>query len=148
MIHNNQRRHYRRAVLALLEQEVKYYPATVKKLAEIKEGLIMDGGTGEPGVVRGGGHGDPTARKAMTLCASYEITYMSHMVQAIERGRSEFCAKDTLQRMRFVELRFWDCSLTTVGIAQRLDVSEQTVVQWRIKFLELVAMYAGWRLAP
>lgn len=142
-------REYRSRVLSLLETEVKLYHETVRRLKEGKEDIIYERKSEPDSInIKSPGVGDPTSKKAMAIYNSHEIANMGKTVRAIERAKDEFCQKEPGLRMRYIDLRFWDGKLTNAGIAAELKMGESTVRTWRGKFLELVAMYLGWRLVP
>lgn len=142
-------REYRQRVLALLETEVKLYHETKQRLAEMTDDVIWENHKQlAERNIKSPGRGDPTAKKSMLLYSNAVISSMDKMVRAIERARDEFCQQDTLIRLRFLHLRFWDNKLTPSGIATELQIGESTVYKWRGDFLELVAGYLGWRMVP
>jgi hypothetical protein len=71
---------------------------------------------------------------------------MERRIKAIDRAIDEWTAYDVGRRLTYIKQKFWANSLTNEGIAQKLNVSEQTVRYWRRGFLTLVGKYLGWRV--
>lgn len=129
-----------------MEWEVRLYHETVAELAEEKESIILARQEFESGMPHGSGVSDDTFNRAARLFNSGEIREMERRIKAIQRARDEWCAKDPIVRLAFIHLKFWDNKLTNQGIAQKLNVSEQSIYFWRKNFLTLVGKYLGWRL--
>ena len=130
----------------MLEWEIRFYHDTLKELAEEKESIILATKEFDPDMPRGSGVSDDTYNRAQRLLNSTEVREMEKKIKAIDRARDEWISKEPVVRMEFIRLKFWDNTLTNQGIAQRLNVSEQSIYFWRKNFLTLVGKYLGWRL--
>jgi RinA family phage transcriptional activator len=137
---------YRQAQLRALEWEVKLYHTTKEELAIVKEDIILATGQHDQGMPKQTEVSDTTGRIALRLLSDPQVREMERRINAIERAKNEFCAKDTEVKLKFVHLRFWNNTLTNEGIALRLGIGTTTVYEWRNKFLLLVGNYLGWRL--
>jgi len=146
VVGTKKRRQYHNSQLRVLEWEVRLYHETKAELEEEKDSIILQAHTSPDGMPRGSGVSDDTYNRAQRLLNSAEVREMERKIRAIDRARDEWCARDPIVRMEFIRLKFWDNTLTSQGIAQRLNVAEQTVRYWRKGFLTLVGKYLGWRV--
>ena len=140
------RRQYANSQLRCLEWEVRLYHETKAELEDEKDSIILAGKQPSDGMPRSTEVSDSTFRTAQRLLNSAEIREMERRIKAIDRAIDEWTACNPIIRMEFIRQKFWQNKLTNEGIAQKLNVSEQTVRYWRRGFLTLVGKYMGWRL--
>lgn len=86
--------------------------------------------------------GDPTGRTAILLVSHNKIMHMERVVSAIE----EVYHKLPEPKKEFVRVKYWTKPqrLSTVGICEKLGISDRTFSRWRRQVIHEIAKILGW----
>ena len=131
-----------------VEAEWYDYHETVKEIARLRES-IMTPFDEEPDTNVGGGSNsvraisNPTERIATRLMTSKQLTYLTQIVEAIEKVYNVLPD----EHKKLVQLRYWKKGnkLTWDGVANQIHVSDRTARRWRNEIIQATIEVLGWR---
>ncbi len=133
----------RRANFHCIEMELRYYQTLKKQIEDFRSDIIE--GTQHSDVSVHTGPGNTVLSKVMRLTASPMMLETERRVQAIEWALDQTKTADP-ERVKLVELKYFDNKLRDEGIADRLHISRTTFYRWRRDFVALVAERLGWEV--
>ena len=133
----------RRANFKSIEEELRYYHQLQQDLAQYKADIID--ATDYAEVPAHTGPGNTVLAKVLRLRSSAAILETERRICAIEYAIQTTRQHDP-DRLRLIELKYFDHRLTDEGIMEQLHVSRDTFYRWRRDFVRLVAERLGWEV--
>lgn len=132
-----------------VEAELFAYPYRKKEIARLREEILapFDENPDDPTIVKGKNSvrmpGDPTGKKAVTLASHAKLVHLERVTDAIE----EVYNRLPDEKRELIQLKYWTQpqTLTTIGICEKLGISERTYRRWRKQFVLEVAEILGWQ---
>lgn len=134
----------RKGVFQHVEAEIFAYPYRKREIARLREDILVPHQPTDEN--RGGGKsnmpGDPTGKKAMGLATHAKLYNLERVADAID----EVFNKLPQVKQEFIQVKYWTTPqrLTTVGICEKLGISDRTFSRWRGQFVHDVAEILGW----
>lgn len=137
-----------RGVFQHVEAELFAYPYRKREIARLREEILTpyDEEINDPGIVKGSNSvrmpGDPTGKKAIELASNAKLHNLERVTDAID----EVYNKLPMVKQEFIQIKYWTIPqrLTTVGICEKLGISDRTFSRWRGQFVRDVAKILGW----
>lgn len=137
-----------RGVFQHVEAELYAYPYRKREITRLREEILTpyDEEINDPGIVKGANSvrmpGDPTGKKAVDLASSAKLHNLERIADAID----EVFNKLPQFKQEFIRVKYWTTPqrLTTVGICEKLGISDRTFSRWRGQFVHDVAEILGW----
>jgi len=129
------------AIRRYIESELKDYKETKELLENALTDVIERSPLPEEGsyINSRNNVSKPTERNAVLLLTNKRIQQMEKTVNAISKVLNML----DKEKYRFVELRWWECELTPIGIAKEMHMHEQTVYNWQRDIIKLIAVEMG-----
>lgn len=137
-----------RGVFQHVEAELFAYPYRKREIARLREEILTPYAEeiNDPGIVKGINlvrmPGDPTGKKAIELASNAKLHNLERIADAID----EVYNKLPMVKQELIQVKYWTIPqrLTTVGICEKLGISESTYRRWRRAFIQNIAEILGW----
>lgn len=137
-----------RGVFQHVEAELFAYPYRKREIARLREEILTpyDEEINDPGIVKGSNSvrmpGDPTGKKAIELASNAKLHNLERVTDAID----EVYNKIPQVKQELIQAKYWTKPqrLTTIGICEKLGISDRTFSRWRGQFVRDVAEILGW----
>lgn len=138
----------RRDVFRHVEAELYAYPYRKREIERLREEILnpYDDDPEDKTIVKGKNSvrmpGDPTGRKAIGLASHAKLLHMERVADAIE----EVYERLPEVKKEFIRVKYWTIPqrLTTIGICEKLGISDRTFSRWRGQFVSAIAEILGW----
>lgn len=128
-----------------VEAELYAYPYRKREIQRLREEIQSPHRPEEKNVGGGKGNlpGDPTGRTALTLASHSKLMHLERVSDAIEEVYNRFPEV----KREFVREKYWTHPqrLTTIGICEKLGISDRTFSRWRRQLIHEVAEILGWK---
>lgn len=127
-----------------VESELFAYPYRKREISRLREEILVPYQPTDENI--GGGKsnipGDPTGKKAIALAANAKLYSLERISDAIE----EVYNRLPQVKQEFIRVKYWTPPqrLTTIGICEKLGISNRTFSRWRGQFVTEVAEILGW----
>ena len=137
----NKKQKLKFALFRFVEAELSDYPETKKKLIELRSDIILRSPLPEEGsyINSRNNVSKPTEKTAVMLITNKRLEQMERTVNAIEKTMKGL-DKD---RLKLVEMRYFERRFAPVGIATELSISERTFYNWRDDVIKMIAVEMG-----
>ncbi len=128
-----------------IEEELESYHKTKNRIALRREEILFKHKETDTNI--GGGKSntisDPTGQKGTALGMDIELQHMTQIVDVIEYVYSRLDD----EKKQLVQLAYWTKpqTLTPIGIAIKLNVTDRTVRRWKTEIIYAIAALMGWR---
>lgn len=131
-----------------VEAELYAYPYRKKEIARLREEILapFDEDPSDPTIVKGKNSvrqpGDPTGKTAVRLASHSKLLHMERVSDAIEEVYNQLPE----EKRELIRVKYWTHPqrLTTIGICEKLGISERTYRRWRAQILSEIAEILGW----
>jgi RinA family phage transcriptional activator len=138
----------RKGVFHHVEAELFAYPYRKREIARLREEILTpyDEEVNEPGVVKGKNSvrmpGDPTGRMAVGLASSAKLLNLERVADAIDESYNKL----PQQIQELIKLKYWTTPqrYSTLGLCDKVGISESTYRRWRRVFIQNIADILGW----
>lgn len=132
-----------------VEAELYAYPFRKKEIARLRDEILApyNDEPDDKTVVKGKNSvrmpGDPTGRQAVILASHSKLLHLERVSDAIEEVYNRL--PDVKREL--IQVKYWTKPqrLTTIGICEKLGISERTYRRWRADILRDVAEILGWK---
>jgi RinA family phage transcriptional activator len=132
-----------------VEAELYAYPYRKREIRQLREELLnpFDERPEDTMIVKGKNSvrspGDPTGRTAIMLASHAKLLHLERVCAAIERVYGRLPEP----KQEFVKVKYWTSPqrLTTVGICEKLGISDRTYSRWRRQLVSEIAEILGWK---
>lgn len=126
------------------EAEWFNYHNTLREIATLREEIMNPRKEKDENI--GGGQPNlptaPTERRAIRLVTSKQLSYLTEIVESIERVYNAL--PDDYKKL--VRVRYWSKrNLNWDGIAQEIHVHRSTAIRWRNEIIQATIEVLGWR---
>lgn len=131
-----------------VEAELYAYPYRKKEIERLRLEILYpyDEDPDDPTVEKGRNSvrklGDPTAKAGIRLAANARLLHLERVADAIE----EVYNRSLPEVRELIQLKYWSQPqrLTTIGICEKIGISESTFRRRRRQFVSEVAEILGW----
>lgn len=125
-----------------VESELYAYPETKREIERIRD-QIMYSRKGDINASIRGSTGDPTGSVATALVSNRTLDHLERVKSVIDD------VMDALpdEKKQVINLWYWSRPrrLSWDGIADRLEISRRTALNWRKDIVHAIAIKMGWR---
>ena len=134
----------RKDIFRHVEAELYAYPYRKREIERIRLEIMSD--SKEPFVVGGKNSvrqpGDPTGKVAIKLASSARLMYLERVTDAIEQVYNSLPEP----KQELICVKYWTHPqrLTTLGICEKIGISERTYQRWRNQIVWEIAEILGW----
>lgn len=138
----------RKGVFQHVESELYAYPYRQREILRLRQEILYpyDEEVNDPSVVKGKNSvrqpGDPTGRQAIILASNAKLHNLERVADAIDQVYSKL----PVTKQEFIRVKYWTNPqrLTTVGICEKLGISDRTFSRWRKQIVNEIAGILGW----
>lgn len=134
----------RKASFQHVEAELHAYPYHKREIERLRLEILHPYQPIDEAIGGGKGNmpGDPTGKTAIMLASHSKLIHLERIADAIDQVHSKLPEV----KQEFIRVKYWTNpqTLTTVGICDKLGVSDKTFRRWRQQIVGNVADILGW----
>ena len=135
-------RQRRRANFKAIEMELRFYNQLKQQLAVAREDIIES--TSFADVPAHTGPGNTVLSKVLQLSSCAALIETERRIKAIDAALEETANRGEPNRIRLIQMKYFDNKLRDEGIIDELHISKRTLHRWKRDFVLLVAERLGW----
>lgn len=134
----------KRGTFQHIESELYAYHDTCEEILRLKNEILHGKGNDDENIGggRSGNISDPTARTAVLLTSHRRLEQLQNIANAIQTVYDQLPP----EKQQLLRIRYWTKpqTLTWDGIANKLNVSRRTALNWRDEVVYAVSYKIGW----
>lgn len=126
-----------------IERELYNYRNSSKELKEIQDDIINASPSPSGERVQSSTLSDETATKAIRLTSNARLGQLERTIKGIETGIRVLKNDEEQNKLKLLQMKYFDCEYTDKRIAMELNISDKTYYRWKNQIIHLMAIFIG-----